>query len=144
MTDQRKRILAVDDDPNVLGGLQRVLRPLRGEWDMVFMESPRKALERLGQESFHVVMSDLKMGEMDGPEFLLEVKRVHPKTCTPGPLGLHWGRTDAPMPGGEPPVHRRVDQTTLNLVGVRQNVRLLAKPFSLRELQAQLEGLGLT
>ena len=30
----KKRILFVDDDPNVLQGLQRMLRPMRHEWEM--------------------------------------------------------------------------------------------------------------
>ena len=75
-----KRILVVDDDPNTLASLQRVLRPLRKEWDMVFLESPHEALERMDQEPFQIVMTDLTMRGMDGPDFLRLVKEAHPGT----------------------------------------------------------------
>ncbi len=78
MMAKMKRILVVDDDPNTLAGLQRVLRPLRMEWDMVFLESPHEALERMNQESFQIVMTDLTMRGMDGPDFLRRVKEAHP------------------------------------------------------------------
>src|ERR1035438_6014733 len=80
MKAKMKRILIVDDDPNTLEGLQRVLRTLRMEWDMVFLESPREALERMDQEPFQIVMTDLTMRGMDGPDFLRQVKEAHPGT----------------------------------------------------------------
>ena len=35
----RQRILFVDDEPSISQGLQRLLFPLRQEWDMVFVGS---------------------------------------------------------------------------------------------------------
>ncbi len=46
-----KRILFVDDEPNVLDGLRRMLRPLRSQWSMMFLDSAEKALELLRQEA---------------------------------------------------------------------------------------------
>jgi hypothetical protein len=34
----KKRILFVDDEVNVLQGLRRMLYPMRGEWDMTFVD----------------------------------------------------------------------------------------------------------
>ena len=34
-------ILFVDDEPNILNGLQRMLRPMRREWEMCFMMLPK-------------------------------------------------------------------------------------------------------
>ena len=80
MTDQTKRrILFVDDEPMVLKGLQRSLRKMRAEWDMRFTSSSREALEILSVEPFDVIVSDLRMPEMDGGELLAEVKRHHPE-----------------------------------------------------------------
>ena len=39
-----KSILFVDDDPMILAGLQRLLRPQRNEWDMAFAASGAEAL----------------------------------------------------------------------------------------------------
>ncbi len=39
----KKRLLFVDDEPMVLQGLQRLLRPLREEWEMDFAGSGASA-----------------------------------------------------------------------------------------------------
>jgi HD-like signal output (HDOD) protein/CheY-like chemotaxis protein len=80
MNDQtKKRILFVDDEPMVLKGLQRTLRKMRNEWEMVFTESSKQALDILASEPFDVIVSDLRMPEMDGAQLLAEVKSKHPQ-----------------------------------------------------------------
>ncbi|MGD8991988.1 MAG: response regulator [Desulfobacterales bacterium] len=80
MNDQSKRrILFVDDEPMVLKGLQRSLRKMRREWEMRFLTSSTKALEILSAEPIDVIVSDLRMPEMDGAQLLAEVKRLHPQ-----------------------------------------------------------------
>jgi HD-like signal output (HDOD) protein len=80
MNDQTKRrILFVDDEPMVLKGLQRTLRKLRGEWEMTFTSSSKEALDILNSGSFDVIVSDLRMPEMDGMQLLAEVKTKHPQ-----------------------------------------------------------------
>ncbi|MEK7722895.1 MAG: response regulator, partial [Acidobacteriota bacterium] len=54
-------ILFVDDEPNILDGLQRMLRPMRHEWQMFFANSGREALHLLDETSIDVVISDMKM-----------------------------------------------------------------------------------
>jgi len=76
----RQRILFVDDEPNVLSGLQRMLRPMREEWDMVFAESGAKALEAMVQGSFDVIVSDMRMPEMNGAQLLREAMKRYPAT----------------------------------------------------------------
>jgi HD-like signal output (HDOD) protein len=76
----KKRIIFVDDEKLVLQGLQRMLRPLRDEWEMEFVESGATALERMAQLPFDVVVSDMRMPGMNGAELLREVMRRHPKT----------------------------------------------------------------
>lgn len=73
-----KRVLFVDDEPNVLDGLQRMLRPLRQEWEMEFVESGGAALEVLRDSHFDVVVSDMRMPGMTGDELLIEVMKRHP------------------------------------------------------------------
>lgn len=76
----KKRILFVDDEDNVLQGLRRMLRPLRGEWDMDFVASAALALERMAEQPFDVVVSDMRMPGMSGAELLGEVMARHPGT----------------------------------------------------------------
>jgi putative nucleotidyltransferase with HDIG domain len=80
MDDQTKRrIIFVDDEPMVLKGLQRSLRKMRDEWEMTFTASCKEALDILGSGSFDVIVSDLRMPEMDGMQLLAEVKNKHPQ-----------------------------------------------------------------
>jgi putative nucleotidyltransferase with HDIG domain len=74
----RKRILFVDDEPLVLNGLQRTLRKMRDVWDITFVSSAREALAILEHNSMDVIISDMKMPEMDGSQLLAEVKQRHP------------------------------------------------------------------
>ncbi|PKU25531.1 HDOD domain-containing protein [Telmatospirillum siberiense] len=74
----RPRILFVDDEPNVLQGLQRMLRYMRIEWDMRFVDSGRAALDMMEQERFAAVVTDMRMPGMDGAELLAEVRRRDP------------------------------------------------------------------
>jgi len=76
----KKRILFVDDEPNVLQGLQRMLRPLRSEWDIAFASGGPEALQKLASEPFDVVVSDMRMPGMDGAQLLSEVRRLYPQT----------------------------------------------------------------
>ena len=63
----------------VLKGLQRSLRKMRNEWEMTFVSSSKEALEILDTGSFDVIVSDLRMPEMDGAQLLAEVKSKHPE-----------------------------------------------------------------
>ena len=75
-----RRVLFVDDEPKLLEGLQRMLRPMRREWDMHFVLGGAAALEMMDREPFHVLVSDMRMPEMDGAALLAEVRRRHPLT----------------------------------------------------------------
>ncbi len=74
----KKRILFVDDEPMVLKGLQRTLRKMRNEWDMAFTASGKGALDILSKQPMDVIVSDLKMPEMDGMQLLTEVRTQYP------------------------------------------------------------------
>jgi len=79
----KKRVIFVDDDPNVLKGLNRMLRVMRNEWEMAFVESGEAALALMDQAArdlpFDIVVSDIKMPGMDGTALLREVKKRHPR-----------------------------------------------------------------
>src|SRR5579864_3655314 len=76
----KNRILFVDDEPMVLHGLRRMLRPFRDKWEAVFLEGGPEALEMMKHEPFDVVVSDMMMPRMNGAEFLEEVRQRHPGT----------------------------------------------------------------
>jgi len=77
---EKRRILFVDDEVRVLEGLENMLRKMRHEWDMRFMDSAPAALELFKTESFDIVVSDMRMPNMDGVQFLTAVKASNPRT----------------------------------------------------------------
>lgn len=76
----RDRILFVDDEPQILQGLARMLRPMRHEWDIAFAESGAEALAMLDAEPFDVIVSDMRMPGMNGTEMLTTMATSHPST----------------------------------------------------------------
>ncbi len=77
----KARALFVDDEPLVLNGLRRMLRSLRHDWDMSFANSGQEGLELLEQQNFDVVVSDMRMPEMDGATFLGHVAEGWPSAA---------------------------------------------------------------
>jgi putative nucleotidyltransferase with HDIG domain len=77
---RRKRVLFVDDEPLVLQGLQRVLRGMRNEWEMEFVDGGQKALEAMRESLFDVVVTDMQMPGMDGAQLLNALAREFPDT----------------------------------------------------------------
>lgn len=76
----KPKILFVDDDHNVLTGLRRVMRNKRDVWDTEFANSGQSALSLFEQEQFDIVVSDMKMPEMNGAELLSVVCQRFPST----------------------------------------------------------------
>ena len=73
-------ILFVDDEPMVLDGLQRMLRPLRQEWQMDFLPGGAEALQLMEQTPVDVVVADMRMPGMNGAQLLKEVMTRYPQT----------------------------------------------------------------
>jgi HD-like signal output (HDOD) protein len=74
------RVIFVDDEPRVLEGLKRMLRPKRNEWNMKFVGSAQAALDSLKSEPCEVVVTDMRMPGMSGAELLEVVQRDFPDT----------------------------------------------------------------
>jgi HD-like signal output (HDOD) protein/CheY-like chemotaxis protein len=79
--DGRYRVMFVDDEPNMLAGLRRMLYPARDSWDLVFASSGARALEILKDTPVDAIVSDMKMPEMTGAEFLARVQALYPGTA---------------------------------------------------------------
>jgi CheY-like chemotaxis protein len=72
------RILCVDDEPAMLKILTRALE---ADFEIVTANDPMKALVLLEHGmDFSVVISDMKMPQMDGAEFLARVARIAPNS----------------------------------------------------------------
>lgn len=73
------RILLVDDEQSVLNALQRFFR--RSGFEVTTCNSAKDALELLeNSEPYHLVISDYRMPQMNGVEFLSAVRLRWPET----------------------------------------------------------------
>lgn len=75
---ENRAILLVDDEPNILRALGRVLR--RDGYRIHMARSAREAFEILAANPVHLIISDQRMPGMCGTEFLAQVKDLYPET----------------------------------------------------------------
>ncbi len=79
MSDDRQTLLIVDDESNVLRSLKRLL--FETDYRVLTAESGDEGLKMFENESsIQLVVSDYRMPEMNGVEFLKRVKELHPDT----------------------------------------------------------------
>jgi putative nucleotidyltransferase with HDIG domain len=79
-TPSKPTVLFVDDEPNILQALQRMMRTERDTLDMSFAGGSVEALAALEQTQFDVIVTDMRMPVMNGAELLDEVRLRFPQT----------------------------------------------------------------
>ena len=75
---KRLSVLLLDDEPIVGERLGPALTKIG--CDVEAFEDPKKALERIDQKAFDVVVTDIRMGEIDGMQVLDRVRSQSPRT----------------------------------------------------------------
>ena len=78
MSDQKLKIMVLDDEPIVCKRLQPALEKLGFEVD-TFTQS-LEALHEVQETTYDIIITDLKMKGIDGMRFLQEAKKQHPET----------------------------------------------------------------
>ncbi|MGD0280726.1 MAG: sigma-54 dependent transcriptional regulator [Dissulfurispiraceae bacterium] len=73
------RILVVDDEPDICKALLFLLN--REGYSVAAANSGEQALEKLKEEHFDVVLTDLKMGQTDGMAVLEKTRETSPSTA---------------------------------------------------------------
>jgi EAL domain-containing protein (putative c-di-GMP-specific phosphodiesterase class I)/CheY-like chemotaxis protein len=74
----KQTLLIVDDEPNILNALSRLLR--REGFQILTATSPLDAFEHLAKQPVQVILSDQRMPEMSGTEFFARVRQLYPET----------------------------------------------------------------
>lgn len=72
------RILFVDDEPAVLRSLERIARKVDAE--VITASSGKEALDIINKAPVDVIVSDIRMPEMDGNQLLEQVTKITPET----------------------------------------------------------------
>lgn len=113
-----KKILLVDDDQNVLNALRRELKSL---YEIATFDNPVDVLTQGRDKEFDLVISDYKMPEMSGLEFLKQYAQLHPDTA----LMVLSGEADIDA------LIRTINETHI--------YRFLAKPWDKEDLINNIE-----
>jgi EAL domain-containing protein (putative c-di-GMP-specific phosphodiesterase class I)/ActR/RegA family two-component response regulator len=74
----RKTLLIVDDETGIRDALRRVLR--RDGYEIFSVGSAREGFDILASHEVQVILSDQRMPEMNGTEFLARVRGLYPDT----------------------------------------------------------------
>src|SRR5208283_1441111 len=112
-----KKIMLVDDDLNLLNSLKRVLHD---EFDIETFTCGSDALAALDKEEYAVVVSDMKMPEMDGVTLLAKIRDKVPNTIR----AMLTGNADL--------------QTAIEAVNVGSIFRFQLKPCSPENMKTTL------
>lgn len=116
---QQLKVLMVDDDSNILGSHQRLLRSHFSVHTALGGEAALAAFEELGE--FAVVVSDIKMPSMGGVELLERIKELFPNTVRM----VLTGYADLEL--------------AINVVNKGDIFRFLTKPCESKDLIAAIE-----
>ena len=76
MNDYQHTVLCVDDEQNILHSLKRLLR--KEGYQLLTTKSGIEGLKILKENDVHLVITDQRMPEMSGTEFLAQVKENYP------------------------------------------------------------------
>lgn len=77
-THTQRTVLVVDDEANITNALKRTLR--RDGYNILTANSGAEGLNLLAAHEVGVIISDQRMPQMTGVEFLRKVKALYPKT----------------------------------------------------------------
>jgi signal transduction histidine kinase len=120
---RERTILIVDDDRDVAETLWDLLQVDGHHAELV--DNGVRALERLHDRSYDLILSDVKMPELDGPALYRHLERDHPDTLRR--LAFLTGDTLSPATRGF------LDDT---------KVPAMAKPFTLEQIRCLLQRIG--
>jgi len=77
--DKSHTILIVDDEANIVNSLKRLFRRER-KYNILTAENGRAGLEIVKSNIISLIISDFRMPEMDGGEFLMKARDISPAT----------------------------------------------------------------
>lgn len=115
---KKKMVMFVDDEKFILRSLKRLFKS--ESFDSVYMSSGKEALEYLETQSVDLIVSDIRMPEMDGYELLKEIKAKYPKILRVALSGFTESKT----------IYRLIEKNIAKLY--------LFKPWDNDELKANI------
>ncbi|TFH01206.1 MAG: response regulator, partial [Calditrichales bacterium] len=80
MADEIKRVLVVDDEDDLTWSISKHLAKDKNKYELICVNSGKKALDVLSQLPVKLVISDIRMPEISGLELLTRVRESYPAT----------------------------------------------------------------
>ena len=80
MHEERKRVLVVDDEDDLTWSISKHLAKDKDKYELICVNSGKKALEVLSQLPVVLVISDIRMPEISGLDLLVKIKDFYPTT----------------------------------------------------------------
>jgi response regulator RpfG family c-di-GMP phosphodiesterase len=71
------RILIVDDEPEIAAMVAEACQDANASWHVETVTDPKQAMDRLGEESFDCLITDLVMPTLGGLDLAGEARRLH-------------------------------------------------------------------
>ncbi len=98
MPESPRTVLIVDDDPQILRLMEKMLRPRNV--NLLIAPRPAEALSICEAQPVHLLISDLAMPEMDGNKLAERVLQLHPGAAVLLISG-HYKEAPAHMKAGQ-------------------------------------------
>ena len=73
-------ILVIDDEDDIAHSVSKSLSKLDGVAEVASSSSSERALEKMKNTKYSVVVSDVQLTGMDGFQLLSSIKQIHPST----------------------------------------------------------------
>ena len=83
-----RRVLFVDDEPQVLAGLRKAMRSFRHRWAAQFANSAEEALRMLSAGPLEVVISDARMPGVDGLQATRMIRKLEAAQGAPSHIPI--------------------------------------------------------
>jgi DNA-binding response OmpR family regulator len=80
MLDTIKKVLIVDDEETLTWSMAKSLSKDKDKYEVIIANNGREALNLLGENSFDLVISDIRMPDINGLDLLVKIKKDHPQT----------------------------------------------------------------
>lgn len=80
MAKDLKKVLIVDDEETLTWSMSKSLAKDKDKYEVIVANSGKEALNILKQNNIDLVISDIRMPDMNGLDLLVQIKKEYPKT----------------------------------------------------------------
>jgi DNA-binding response OmpR family regulator len=80
MLNDLKKVLIVDDEETLTWGMAKSLSKEKDQYEVLIANNGREAINLLNENEIDLVISDIRMPDINGLDLLVNIKKEHPQT----------------------------------------------------------------